>query len=141
MTRVYWDTMLFIYRLEGDRAFGPRVLEIRERMIQRGDQLCASVLSLGELLVAPQRRNDETTLRDLQRLFRSPAIEVLPVSHEAAAIYGHIRATTATGSLDAFHLAVAGAAGVNLFLTNDRRLTRHRVPGIDFIATLDAGLY
>ncbi|MGN6593985.1 MAG: type II toxin-antitoxin system VapC family toxin [Terriglobales bacterium] len=117
------------------------MLEIRERMMQRGDQLCASVLSLGELLVAPQRRNDETTLRDLQRLFRSPAIEVLPVSHEAAAIYGHIRATTATGSLDAFHRAVAGAAGVNLFLTNDRRLTRHRVPGIDFIATLDAGLY
>ncbi|HEY7838794.1 MAG TPA: hypothetical protein VIC54_09360 [Terriglobales bacterium] len=42
---------------------------------------------------------------------------------------------------DALHLAIAATAGVNLFLTNDRRLHRLKVPGIDFIAGLDTNLY
>jgi len=42
---------------------------------------------------------------------------------------------------DALHLAIAATAGVNLSLTNDRRLHRLKIPGIDFIAGLDTNLY
>ena len=34
-------------------------------------------------------------------------------------------------------LACAAVAGVDMFITNDQRLSRHVVPGIHFIQSLD----
>jgi predicted nucleic acid-binding protein len=42
---------------------------------------------------------------------------------------------------DAIHLAAAAHSGVNLFLTNDEKLQRLVIPGIDFIAGLDVNLF
>ncbi|PYT67867.1 MAG: hypothetical protein DMG39_22705 [Acidobacteria bacterium] len=38
---------------------------------------------------------------------------------------------------DAIHLALAAQAGVDLFLTYDKRLLGKFVPGIQFVASLD----
>ncbi len=54
MSRVYWDTMLFIYLLENNRQFNPRVEAIFDRMLDRGDSLYTSYLSLGEVLAGAQ---------------------------------------------------------------------------------------
>ena len=48
MSRVFWDTNLFIYLLEGSGPQSARVTEIRERMLERDDDLCTSTLTLGE---------------------------------------------------------------------------------------------
>ena len=52
MTRVFWDTNLFVYLLEGGEL-AARVKQVRTRMLERGDQLMTSALTLGELLVKP----------------------------------------------------------------------------------------
>jgi hypothetical protein len=41
---------------------------------------------------------------------------------------------------DGIHLASAAAAGVDLFITNDDKLRKLRIPGIRFFADLDGKL-
>ncbi len=141
MTRVYWDTMLFIYLAEGNTDFSPRIRQIRERMRLRGDRLCASLVTLCELLVFPCRHRDWALAAKWRELFSSAELEVLPLVAEAADPFASLRAFEDLDPPDALHLAIAAAAGVDLFLTNDRRLQKLHVPGISFIAGLDAGLY
>ena len=43
MSRVFWDTNLFIYLLEGSGPQSARVTEIRKRMLERDDELCTSI--------------------------------------------------------------------------------------------------
>ena len=59
MSPVFWDTNLFIYLLEGSGPQSARVTEIRERMLERDDELCTSTLTLGEVLVKPAERGNE----------------------------------------------------------------------------------
>ena len=61
-----------------------------------------------------------------------------PSTAAAAEHYADIRARHRTKSPDAIHLACAASAGVDLFLTNDAAIARLDVPGIRFIAGLDA---
>ena len=68
---------------------------------------------------------------------RPPHIELLPFDAETAEHYAEIRARHGMSAPDSVHLACAAAAG-DLFLTNDVKLTRLHVPGIRFIAGLDA---
>lgn len=60
---------------------------------------------------------------------------------EAARVFAMLRADYRLKSLDALHLAIASAAGVNIFLTNDHRLHEVVAPGLPMIATLDSDLF
>lgn len=141
MTRVYWDTMLFVYWLEGQGVLAARVSAIRSSMANRGDRLCASNLTLCEMLAFPVKRHDRAGAEQLQTFFASHALEVLPFPVQAAPRFAAIRAEYGLAPPDALHLAIAATAGVDLFLTNDHRLHRLKIPGIDFIAGLDTNLY
>ncbi|TAN23087.1 MAG: PIN domain-containing protein [Acidobacteria bacterium] len=141
MTRVYWDTMLFAYLTEGNPEFGPTVRATRQAMLERGHRLCASMFTLCELAVLPTKRDDLAAIEALQDLFSSTALDVLPLRPDAVPHFARLRATTGVSTPDALHLAIAAAAKVDVFLTNDRRLQKLHVPGIGFIAGLDAGLY
>ena len=57
MSRVYWDSMMFIYMLEGNPTFGPLVLGILDDMDRRGDTLCTSSFCIGEVLTGPRKFN------------------------------------------------------------------------------------
>ena len=50
MSRIYWDTMLFIYWLEDHPQFGDRVGKIHARMKERNDQLITGAFTFGEVL-------------------------------------------------------------------------------------------
>ena len=39
MARIFWDTNLFIYLFENNAEWSPRVVEFRQRMRQRRDEL------------------------------------------------------------------------------------------------------
>jgi predicted nucleic acid-binding protein len=134
MTRVFWDTNLFVYLLEGGRL-APRVKQIRARMLDRGDQLLTSALTLGELLVKP-RTSGDAVMRDHETVLRQIAT-ILPFDAACAPRYAAIRADRAIKAPDAIQLACAAAAGVDLFITNDDRLSRQHVPDIKFITSLD----
>lgn len=134
MTRVFWDTNLFVYLFEGG-VFAARVKQVRTRMLERGDQLLTSALTLGELLVRPLEtgaaafRDHDTTIRQIAT--------ILPFDASAAPRYAAIRVDRTIKAPDAIQLACAATAGVDLFITNDDRLSRKHVPGVKFITSLD----
>ena len=53
MSRVFWDTNLFVYLLEDKGELTDAVVSLRERMVERSDELLTSSLTLGEILVKP----------------------------------------------------------------------------------------
>jgi len=55
MARIAWDTNVFVYLLEDKGHLGQKVAELRKRMSLRGDTLCTSWLTYGELLVKPHQ--------------------------------------------------------------------------------------
>ena len=58
MSRIFWDSNLFIYLLENYGALSQTTATLRKKMLERGDQLLTSALSLGEILVKPLEKGD-----------------------------------------------------------------------------------
>ncbi len=136
MSRVFWDTNLFIYLLED---FGPqsdRVVSLRERMLERADELCTSTLTLGEILVKPAEQGNEA-LRQRYEEVLSRTARVIVFDREVARRYAGIRRNRSIRPPDAIQLACAAQVGVDLFITNDDRLSRLTIPGIQFLVPLD----
>jgi predicted nucleic acid-binding protein len=136
MSRVFWDTNLFIYLFEGSSAFSAEVSELRKRMLARQDQLLTSTITLGEILVKPMERGDSASAAYYRKLITTTAI-VIPFEEKAAVIYAGLRADRALRAPDAIQLSCAAAARVDLFVTNDMRLHSKQVAGIQFIVPLD----
>ncbi len=136
MSLVFWDSMLFVYLIEEHKEFSGRVIEIRERMLARKDRLCTSAFTLGELLTAPYSRNDLKLAGVYRTALSRPHVETIPFTDETADHFARIRIDRSISPADAIQLACAAQAGVDLFLTNDRRLARKAVRGIQFIADL-----
>jgi predicted nucleic acid-binding protein len=136
VSRVFWDTNLFIYLLED---FGPqsdRVVSLRERMLERADELCTSTLTLGEVLVKPAEQGNEA-LRQRYEEVLSRMARVIGFDREVARRYAGIRRNRSIRPPDAIQLACAAQVGVDLFITNDDRLSRLIIPGIQFLVPLD----
>ncbi|HEY7334015.1 MAG TPA: PIN domain-containing protein [Bryobacteraceae bacterium] len=140
MSRIYWDTMLFIYWIEDHPIHSTQVQEIYARMQKRRDVLCASALTLGEVLTGLLKRGAIETAAEIRTFFGSSAVEVSSFTRETAEHFARIRATHRVSPADAIHLACAAQSGADLFLTHDRRLKGLMVPGIDFIAGMDVDL-
>ena len=138
MSRIYWDTMLFIYWLEEHPTYVEGLKRLLSRMEMREDQLCSSAFGLGEVLVGARQRDDDRLAEAIRTAMRPPHVELLAFDAAAAERYAEIRARHRTTPADSIHLACAASAGVDLFLTNDVELTRLDIPGIRFIAGLDA---
>ena len=136
MSRIFWDTNLFIYFLEDYGDFTKKTEDVRSKMLARGDQLFTSTLTLGEILVKPAREGRADICRQYEQLLMTAAV-LLPLDVPAARIYASLRFDRSTNAPDAVQLACAAAAGVDLFITNDARLQSKQVPGIQFIVSLD----
>jgi predicted nucleic acid-binding protein len=136
VARVFFDTNLFIYLFEGHPKFEPEVRRIRTRMIERGDALLTSALTVGEILARPIAKGDHERVRSYRELFQSGVVTVLPFGIEAGFLYGQLRSAGSISAADAMQLACAGAAGADLFITNDDLLSRRTVPGIHFVTNL-----
>jgi predicted nucleic acid-binding protein len=136
MSRIFWDTNLFIYLLEDYGKLSKAVVDLRKNMLSRGDQLLTSALTLGEILVKPAEQANEELCRKYEEAITRASL-VLPFDLKAARLYSSIRCDRSVRAPDAVQLACAGGAVVDLFVTNDRRLQKKRVDGIQFIVSLD----
>ncbi len=105
-------------------------------MLARGDQLYTSALTLGEVLVKPLQTGDEPLRRAYEQAIVGGAL-ILPFDLRVAARYARVRADRSIRPADAIQLACAAAAGMDLFITNDDRLSRKVVPGIQFLVSLE----
>ena len=136
MSRIFWDTNLFIYLFEDYDKFSEGVAELRQRMLARGDQLLTSTVTLGEILVKPSEAGNRDLCQRYEDALLRTAV-VLPFEVKAARSYGNIRGDRSIRPPDAMQLACAASTGVDLFVTNDQRLSGKNIPGIQFIVSLD----
>ncbi len=79
MSRIYWDSMLFVYWLEAHPAYAARVEEILRSMVERGDRLCVSHLSMGEVLTGPLKHKHAALAANVRQFFDSGGVELLPL--------------------------------------------------------------
>jgi predicted nucleic acid-binding protein len=137
MSRVYWDSMLFIYWLEDHPQYAKQVDAIHLRMQQRQDRLITGAFTFGELLAGTYRKGRAELADQFRTLLRSVVAEIVPFTLETADHFARIRGSLGVSPADSIHLATAAQAGTDLFLTNDKILLGKIVPGIQFIAPLD----
>jgi predicted nucleic acid-binding protein len=135
MSRIFWDTNLFIYLFEDFGEFSMAAASLRTRMLARGDQLLTSTLTLGEILVKPTEEGNTELCGKYEEAIAKASL-LVPFDLKAARIYASLRCDRALRAPDAIQLACAGAARVDLFITNDARLQGKQVAGIHFIVPL-----
>ena len=118
--RVYLDTNVFIYALEG---FPPLDAELQDlfKAIGRGDfDGVTSELTIAEALVKPLKDGNtalidayDTTLQD------RPYFHLLAITQTILREAARLRGTTSLKLPDAVHLATAEQAGCTTLVTND----------------------
>jgi len=136
LSKVFFDSNVFIYMFEGVEPNRSRMLEIRKRMLDRGDRIVTSAMTLGEVLVRPTKLGQTSLIELYDRAIRATA-QVVSFDAQIAWRYASLRATHTLRNADAIQLACAAHYGVDLFLTNDKQLQKLNVPGIRFITSLE----
>jgi predicted nucleic acid-binding protein len=135
VSRIFWDTNLFIYLIEDFGDLSERVVGLRKRMVERGDELYTSALTLGEILIKPLEAGNEVLARRYESALLQGAV-IVPFDVEPARLYASIRKDRTIRPPDAIQLACASHARVDLFITNDERLSMKSIPHIHFVSSL-----
>jgi predicted nucleic acid-binding protein len=137
MSRVFLDTNIFIYLIEDEGELGRKSMELVERLTTRRDLVYTSTLTLGEVLTQPLSQGDTKLAELYEEKLGSPGVHLLDFDRVAARNYARIRLDRSIKAPDAMQLSMAAEARCDLFVTNDERLSRKVVDGIQFIAGLD----
>jgi uncharacterized protein len=140
VSRVFWDTMLLIYLLEGDPAFRPRAEALLARSRRRGDGLFTSCLAVGEVMAGVQRFERPLKAAAVREILEEIGFSLLPFDAGAMRPFSFLRGREKLKIADAAHLACAASAGIDLYLTGDTRLFKLDVPGIQFIADFNSSI-
>ena len=90
MSRIFWDTNLFIYLWEDYGPLSQAVEELRAKMLRRGDQLVTSTLTLGEILVKPTVAGNTELCRKYEEAISRVAL-LVPLDAKVAKLYASIR--------------------------------------------------
>jgi predicted nucleic acid-binding protein len=136
VSRIFWDTNLFIYLIEDYGKLSERIVSLRQRMNERRDDLYTSTLTVGEILIKPFEANNEILARRYEAALLQSAV-LVPFDRDAARLYARIRHDRTIRPPDAIQLACAAQAQVDLFITNDDRLSTKSVSHIHFITSLE----
>lgn len=137
MARIFWDTNLFIYLFERNPEWSARVIEFRQRMVARKDELLTSYLTIGEALTKPRELGNSVVEKSYLNFFVNGPVELIAFEMEAAKRYAEIRSRERIRPADALQLACAAAGRTDLFVTNDNRLSGMTVAGITFITGIE----
>jgi predicted nucleic acid-binding protein len=128
ITRLYLDTNIFIYLLEGEPRFADPVADIMTEADARDITLVTSEFAICECLVGAHRRGDPDLIAQYEEFFEeaAQALEIIPADSGIMAQAPAIAGTLRLKILDALHVASALIAGCDGFLTNDAG-----IPSID----------
>jgi predicted nucleic acid-binding protein len=105
VSRIFWDTNLFIYLLEGTGETLKLTQRLLDRMVERQDELLTSTFTLGEVLVKPLEIGRRDVADRYERWLSSTGIRLLPFDREAARIYAEVRHDRTVRPPDAIQLA------------------------------------
>jgi len=109
MSRIFWESNLFVYLFEDYGGFSEAVVALRCAMLERRDQLLTSTLTLAEIVVKPIERGDVEAARKYEEAVTRTA-SLLPFDLRAARIYAQLRTSRTLGPPDAIQPACAAAA-------------------------------
>lgn len=124
LKKIYLDTNFWIYHVSGGLPdfVTQRILEL---CIDKKVSVFTSSLSVTECLVLPIREKDEATKKAFDLLFsKLENIKVVNFTKEIAKTAAQLRANYNVSTPDAIHLATAINQGVEMFVTNDKRLKK-----------------
>jgi predicted nucleic acid-binding protein len=138
LSRIFWDSMLLIYLLEGNPAYAKRVQHLLQRSYERQDSIYTSFLALGEVLAGAVHSAEKAG--KIQEAMGEMGFKYLPFDAGAVMSFSQLRAKNKLKVADAIHLASAASAGIDLFLTGDKQLMGLDVPGVQFIADFNTPL-
>ena len=123
------DTAIFIYFIEANPQFLPKIVPLFKEANQGKRELITSALTLLEVLVVPYRAGNRRLAERYEALLtRSRGIRIVELSHDQLRAAAQLRAATSVKTPDALQLVAAISGGCKTFLTNDRRLPP--VPGL-----------
>ena len=71
MSRIIWDTNLYVYLREDYGSLPNWAAALRRSMLERGDQLLTSAFTLGEVLVKPAERGSEELYKSYEEAIRT----------------------------------------------------------------------
>ena len=140
MRRIYWDSMLLIYLLDGNPKYSARVRKLLEHAYDREDRLFTSFVGLGEVMAGAMKSPQPATTTSIRATIDEMGFSYLPFGDGAVETFSRLRSIHRVKTADAIHLACAAATGIDLFLTGDKELMKLHVPGIHFIADFDTSL-
>src|SRR5205807_10144530 len=83
MSRIFWDTNLFVYLFEDYKVLSKTTEELRAKMLARGDQLLTSTLTISEVLAKPLERGANDVRQQYEKAITSTAV-VIPFDFKAA---------------------------------------------------------
>ncbi len=130
--RVYLDTNIFIYALEGYPKFRAVLTTLFEALDRHDLSAVTSELTLAEVLVKPfLDRHTERQAAYVHILQPSASLQVVSVSREVLVAAARLRAEVGLKLPDAIHAATAQLTGCEQFLTNDARFTH--LPGLTIV--------
>ena len=107
LSRIFWDTNLFIYLLEGSGDSARLVRKLYNRMTERRDELLTSTLTVGEVLAKPIETGAKEMVDRYNRFLDSPGIQLLPFDRASARIYATLRSDRGLKAPDARNQGVA----------------------------------
>ncbi len=121
--RIYLDTNIFIYALEGYAEYLEFLTELFKEIEQGTVKAVSSELTLAEILVKPIMEQNHKAQDIYQEALRtSNGLEIVPVSREILIEAARIRAQSGHKLPDAIHLGTAYMNKCTVFLTNDKRI-------------------
>ena len=129
--------MLFIYLLEQNPLYFKTVQQILERSFEREDQLFTSYLGLGEVTAGAANSPVPRRSEEIRGLIDEMGFSYLPFVERSVAPFAYLRAVHKVKPADAMNLASAAAAGIDLFLTGDKKLFKVHVAGVNFISNFE----
>jgi uncharacterized protein len=137
MSRIFWDTMLFIYLIEGHPEFSEQVNYLLQRSLEREDELFTSHLTMGEVLAGAAKSAFPEKTRKIREMMAGAGFQFLPFVERSVIPFANLRSVHRVKSADAMNLACAAAAGIDLYLTGDERLLKVNVVGVHFISSFE----
>ena len=122
--RVYLDTVIVIYLVEGLPSFQSRAQDHLAALTAAGHRVAVSDLTRLECRIKPVRLRDAALLADFDTFLDAGTVAKVPLTSAVYDLATHIRAVHRFGLADSLHLAAALESGCGAFLTNDARLAR-----------------
>jgi predicted nucleic acid-binding protein len=122
LSRVYVDTNIFVYFIEGSEQFFPVAKKLFEHIDAVGAQIVTSEITVAECVYKPSMKQDRKLISIYEELFeKSGTIELFPLDGlltKQAAFHG---SQLGLKLIDAIHYESALQARCDVFVSADKR--------------------